>query len=156
MGGELAQGREWNHNSALDWNCWDSVALGMLRYVEDLLHLYKATPALWKRDFEQGGFEWVDFRDVESGWSASSVGGGDDPPLLAVFNMTPIVREATESAPQGEPLAEALNSDDGRYGGSGVSTVPRSGGRASLAWPALQPPAHPAPLGALYLVSEET
>ncbi|MBI5016652.1 MAG: 1,4-alpha-glucan branching protein GlgB [Deltaproteobacteria bacterium] len=155
MGGEFGQGREWNHDTSLDWHLLDtSWHRGVHRFVQDLLGVYRDYPALWRRDGEPGGFEWVDFRDVESGVVCFVRWGADgDRPLLCVFNTTPVVRAGYRvGAPQGGVWRELLNSDDGSYEGSSAgggsefvaSALPWHGKAFSLS---LTLP----PLGALYL-----
>src|SRR5262249_22959834 len=51
MGGEFAQGREWDHDASLDWHQleldWHA---GVQALVRDLNAVYKRTPALYERD----------------------------------------------------------------------------------------------------------
>jgi 1,4-alpha-glucan branching enzyme len=60
MGGEFAQSAEWNDNQSLDW--WLTQYPehdGMQRVVRDMNAAYRATPALWERDYDPLGFEWI-------------------------------------------------------------------------------------------------
>ncbi|NMR86229.1 1,4-alpha-glucan branching enzyme, partial [Vibrio parahaemolyticus] len=67
MGGELGQWREWNHESSIDWHLLEYPNHeGIRRWVRDLNRLLSSEPALYERDFENTGFEWVDFSDWES------------------------------------------------------------------------------------------
>src|SRR3712207_4493394 len=67
MGGEFAQGREWNHDTSLDWQLLDDpVHRGVQTLIRDLNALYKATPALHEVDFETAGFEWIEGGDREN------------------------------------------------------------------------------------------
>jgi len=158
MGGEFAQGCEWSHDGSLEWDLLDvSWHEGVQKFMRDLLRLYKATPALWKRDFDSGSFEWIDFRDVESG-VVSFIRWGDDndKPLFAVFNTTPVVRRGYRlGAPRGGKWREVLNSDATVYGGSGVGNM-GSLTAAPVPWhnqPFSFEMTLP-PLGAIYLVPE--
>jgi hypothetical protein len=65
MGCEFAQGREWNHESSLDWHQLEIPAhAGVQRLVKDLNQLYRASPALYSQDFSEAGFEWIDHGDA--------------------------------------------------------------------------------------------
>ncbi|HEV8064068.1 MAG TPA: 1,4-alpha-glucan branching protein GlgB [Acidimicrobiales bacterium] len=121
MGGELATWREWNHEGELDWELLDrpeSAAIAQL--VSDLNRLYTELPALHAKDFSPDGFAWTIADD-----SANSVLAwrrlGDDSEVLAVFNLTPVVRanyRVGVSLPG--QWRELLNTDADDYGGSGV------------------------------------
>jgi len=57
MGGEFAQWREWNHDTALDWNLLDFLPHAELqRWVEDLNRTYRDVPALHELDTSGDGF----------------------------------------------------------------------------------------------------
>ncbi|GAB4271688.1 MAG: 1,4-alpha-glucan branching protein GlgB [Deferrisomatales bacterium] len=128
MGGELAQGAEWNHDESLEWHLLDvDWHRGVHRFARDLLHLYRATPALWRRDAVSEGFQWVDLADVEhSVVSFLRAGAPGDPPVLAVFNMTPVPRYGYRvGVPCDGDWREVLNSDAEAYGGSGMGNLGR-------------------------------
>ena len=67
MGVEIGQ---WN-----EWNCKEEMAWDLLQYdrhqrlqgsIKALNHFYHAHPALWEKDFDSSGFEWIDFHDEEN------------------------------------------------------------------------------------------
>ena len=124
MGGEFGQWREWGHDGELDWDLLDQPEhLGIQRLVRDLNHLYVETGVLHRWDFHHEGFEWVDAHDHEHSVLAflrREPEGHGEPPLLAVFNFTPI---PWENHRVGVPLEghwrEVLNTDRKEYGGSG-------------------------------------
>ena len=127
MGGELAQWREWNHDTALDWHLLqESDHAGIQQWVADLNHLYRQEPALYQRDFDAGGFEWIDANDYDNSVATFLRRGNDGSPLLVACNFTPLVREGYRV---GVPIAggwrERLNSDAPTYGGSGVGNLGR-------------------------------
>ena len=126
MGGELAQWREWNHDTELDWEALsDARHAGMQRWVRDLNHTYAAEPSLWERDFEPDGFSWIDCHDHENS-VISFVRRGRDPNsvTVVVVNFTPRPRDQYRI---GVPLAgtyvEVLNSDAEVYGGSNLGNL---------------------------------
>ncbi|MGL5946009.1 MAG: 1,4-alpha-glucan branching protein GlgB, partial [Sediminibacterium sp.] len=61
MGDEFGATQEWNYKSELQWDLLNFVSHGGMKYcVQQLNHLYRNQPALYEKQFEPGGFEWVD------------------------------------------------------------------------------------------------
>ena len=61
MGDEFAQTKEWNYKSELNWELLQFPSHGGMKYcVQKLNELYKNEPALYEKQFERGGFEWLD------------------------------------------------------------------------------------------------
>ncbi len=133
MGGEIGQWREWNHDSSLDWHLLDAPAhAGLQRWMRDLNTFYRAQPALWQKDTDPAGFQWIDCNDTEQS-TLTFLRHGENPADTLVFacNFTPVLRANYRiGVPRGGYWAEALNSDAELYGGSGqgnlggVSTSP--------------------------------
>jgi 1,4-alpha-glucan branching enzyme len=126
MGQEFAQGGEWSHETGPDW--WlldpDYPAAPDHRGVQDLVRelnrVYAATPALWQRDTEPGGFEWVDGGAAEDNVFAFLRFDTAGTPLLCVSNFSPVVRH---DYPLGSPATAwtpVLNTDAPHFGGSGT------------------------------------
>jgi 1,4-alpha-glucan branching enzyme len=122
MGAELAQWREWDHESSLDWHLLQYAPhQGVQQWMRELNRTYRSEPCLYERDFSPEGFEWVDFYD----WSQSVIsflrrGASDQTVLLVVCNFTPVPRfEYRVGAPRGGFWREILNSDAKEYGGEG-------------------------------------
>jgi len=122
MGGEFGQWNEWSHESSLDWHLLDLPEhQGLNAWVRDLNRLYCVSPALFQRDFDAGGFQWMEFQDAENSIIAF-VRRGEDPQdlMLVVCNFTPMPREDYRiGAPRAGWWQEVLNSDAWMYGGSG-------------------------------------
>jgi len=121
MGGEFAQGREWNHDQSLDWHLLEIAPHhGVQRWIEDLNAFYRRTPALYELDFSPQGFQWIDFRDEQNSvlsWLRRDREGRE---LLVVLNATPVPRSNYRiGVPKAGFWGEALNSDGAEYGGSG-------------------------------------
>jgi 1,4-alpha-glucan branching enzyme len=130
MGGEIAQEREWNHDIGLDWSLLDNpLNAGVQSVVRDLNALYRETPALYEVDYEPAGFEWIDGGDRQNSvvsFIRRPARGREEDYAVVVCNFTPTVQENYRVGVPGEgAFTEALNTDDGAYGGSGV----RNGGR---------------------------
>lgn len=122
MGNEWGQVKEWGHEESLEWHVLQfGFHNGVKNWVKDLNHLYRNEPALHELDFENEGFEWVDFHDWEES-VVSFIRKGRDTrdTYLVVLNLTPVYRENYRV---GVPLdgwwKEMLNSDASEYGGSG-------------------------------------
>jgi 1,4-alpha-glucan branching enzyme len=122
MGGEFGQRREWAHDSTVEWDLLqDGRHSGIQQWVTDLNRLYRNEPALYERDFDPAGFEWVDCTDaVSSVVSLLRKGKSTDEAVLIVCNFTPIPRPNYRiGASRGGFWKEVLNSDATQYGGSG-------------------------------------
>jgi len=122
MGGEFGQVREWNHDRQLDWDLLDEPDhLGLQRWVRDLNRLYARTPALHGRDFDAGGFEWLDCEDANRSLVAlvrRSATATDF--LLVIANFTPVPRpDYRVGAPVPGRYRVLLNADAAVYGGTG-------------------------------------
>ena len=136
MGSELGQWREWNHDDSIDWSLQDQpLHAGLQRFVEDLNRLYRAEPALYERDFDPSGFEWIDCNDHESSVISLIRRAADsEDALVAVLNWTPIARhDYRVGVPGAGYYAELLNSDAEIYGGGNVGN---QGGLSSEPVPA--------------------
>ncbi len=122
MGGELSQWREWNHEESLEWHVLRyPFHQGVQNWVRDLNHFYKTEPALFERDFQADGFEWIDFCDWEQSiLSFMRRGQSVNDLILVVCNFTPIPRNNYRiGVPRGGFWKEVLNSDAKTYEGSG-------------------------------------
>jgi 1,4-alpha-glucan branching enzyme len=126
MGGELAQWREWDAETSLDWHLLeDRDHQGVQTLVRELNRTYRDSPALWQVDFEPSGFRWLEPNDAAANVLAFARFGEDaEQPLVCVCNLSPVPRYAYRL---GLPVAgrwrEALNTDSEYYGGSGVGNL---------------------------------
>ena len=135
MGGEFGQWREWNSGQSLDWNLLASESHQRLhQMVADLNRLQVAEPSLHEIDFDYHGFEWIDCNDADNSVLAF-LRRARDPNQHLVFlcNFTPVPRQGYRvGVPDQCFYRELLNSDDPKYGGSGVTNQP---GRRSYPQP---------------------
>ncbi len=123
MGGELGVWNEWNHDRELDWAIGDHPShAGIARWLGDLNRAYREHPALHRGDCEAWGFGWLVADDVAGSTLAyARYGVGEDPPVMALVNFTPVPREGYRvGVPRPGFWREILNSDAEAYGGSGV------------------------------------
>ena len=123
MGSELAQWKEWDCNSELQWDLlgFDTHG-GIKQLLTDLNRIYRNEPALYENDFSEDGFEWI-----EVGAREDSVIGfvrkGKDPEefVMTICNFTPIIRQNYRiGVPAAGTYQEILNSDSKFYAGSNV------------------------------------
>ena len=158
MGGEIAQEREWSEDRSLDWHAlqWEQHR-GVQALVRDLNRIYVDEPALWQRDNDPSGFEWIDAEDADQSvlgflrWSADR-----SRVLACVANLTPLPRhDYRVGLPVAGRWKEVLNTDAGAYGGRGsgnFGTVEADG--ALLPRPSRLGALTLPPLGVLWLSPE--
>jgi 1,4-alpha-glucan branching enzyme len=122
MGGEFGQRAEWNHNTSLDWHELEAPAhRGIHNLVRDLNRLYRELPALHRKDCEASGFQWLQASNSAESVFAWARHADGEPPVVAVFNMTPMVRDGYRvPVPHGGRWRVVLNSDSSHYGGANV------------------------------------
>lgn len=124
MGQEFGQYEEWSEQRPLRWELLQfDLHAGLQSFVRDLNALVKKHAALYEVDFHWEGFEWIDINDVENSIiSFVRWGKGRTKPLVFICNFTPVVRYHYHlGAPVAGQWREILNSDDVKYGGSGVA-----------------------------------
>lgn len=124
MGGEFAQFIEWNYKKSLDWNLLEfEMHQKMKDYVRDLNHFYTGNKALYEVDAHQSGFEWIDAWDSDHSMISFMRKAKDwHDSLVVICNFTPNVQHNYRvGAPFCTHYDEVFNSDDVKYGGSGVA-----------------------------------
>ena len=125
MGCEFGQPTEWADATQLSWDLTTTPAhAGVQRLIRDLNLTYQAHPALHSQDVSPQGFEWIAHGDAAQSvisfvrWSAQGQ------PVVVICNFTPVPRAGYRV---GMPFAgkwnEVFNTDNGVYGGSGVSSL---------------------------------
>jgi len=122
QGNEFGQRNEWNFQHSLDWHQLDNELHQKLSdFVSDLNQLYKGQPALFEKQFDQDGFEWIDFSDDQNSVMVyMRKGERASEKLLIALNLTPVPRESYRiGLPECRSLELLMNSDDKKYGGSG-------------------------------------
>lgn len=119
MGGELAQPREWDANSQLDWSLQTKpLHKGLQTLIKDLNQLYCNTPPLHQYDFEQHGFQWIDCSDKEHS-VVSLIRRSESDFIVCLLNFTPVARHHYRlGVPKAKTYQEILNTDSTYYGGS--------------------------------------
>ncbi len=122
MGAEFGQWQEWYHEESLHWHLLQNPEhQGLQRWVQELNLLYRHEPALHISDFEQQGYEWVDFSDQDNSVvSYLRQDPAEQEHFLIACNFTPLPRHNYRlGVPAGGFWQEVLNSDGQEYWGSG-------------------------------------
>ena len=87
----------------------------------ELNHLYLKTPPLWEIDDGWNGFQWIDADNSDRSIFSYRRIGKDGKEVIVIVNFTPVVYEGFRiGVPFAGTYREIFNSDDERYGGSGV------------------------------------
>ncbi len=123
MGSEFAQFEEWSEAKSLDWHLLDFEKHAQMQsFCRDMNHVYKEQPALWNIDFSGDGFRWINCSDAEESMvSFARMGRHEDDLLIVVSNFTPVPRNMHRiGVPKKGSYVEIINSDNLKYGGSGV------------------------------------
>ncbi len=122
MGNEFGQTSEWSHEKGLEWWLLDHAThQGIREWVKDLNHHYKQSAALYSKQFTEDGFEWLEINDAQNSVLSYMRKGTDQAAQIIVCNLTPKPHHAYRvGAPISGTWKQALNSDEAKYGGSGL------------------------------------
>ena len=125
MGIELGQESEWAEARSLDWWLQDTPwHAGLQHLVRDLNQTYRRIPALWAKDGDPTGFEWIDANDVEDNTFSFLRFDHQGRPLACVVNFAGVPHEDYRiGLPAAGRWIEVLNTDSQQYGGSGVGNL---------------------------------
>ncbi|MEO8886449.1 MAG: alpha amylase C-terminal domain-containing protein, partial [Mucilaginibacter sp.] len=96
---------------------------GMAATVKALNNLYKTEPALYQKQFDSSGFEWIDGGNADDSivvYARKGYDAADD--VVVVLNMTPVTRhDYRVGVTAGGGWKEIFNSDAKEFWGSGVT-----------------------------------
>ena len=123
MGGEFGQFDEWKESKSLDWNLLKYPHHQSIQdFVKEINKIYKEYTPLWCNDFSPKGFKWISVDDSsQSIISFARFGERESDIIIVVCNFTPKTYESfTIGVPQTGTYREILNTDEIKYGGSGV------------------------------------
>jgi 1,4-alpha-glucan branching enzyme len=123
MGCEIGQFREWAYEDDIEWFLldYDSHARHQL-YLADLNNFYLKYPELWQLDDSWRGFQWIDADNRDASVLSYRRISENGKELLIVLNFTPVAYEDYFlRVPTEGVYEEVFNSDDPKYGGSGVT-----------------------------------
>ncbi|AWV98608.1 1,4-alpha-glucan branching protein GlgB [Arcticibacterium luteifluviistationis] len=122
MGGEFGQKAEWDFKNSLDWHELENpLNKGMAELVKGLNNIYKTEESLTLNQFSHTAFQWIDTMDEENSilfYKRQT----ETEEVYIVLNMTPVPRDSYQlGVDKAGTYQELLNSDDGHFGGSGIS-----------------------------------
>ena len=123
MGSEFAQNDEWNATDGLQWYLTEfDEHKGVQKVVADINKKYRTTGALWQRDNFPDGFQWLVGDDGAANVIAYARWSDEGKPLISITNWSPVPHERYRIyLPKNGAYKEVLNTDDLKYGGSGVT-----------------------------------
>ena len=123
MGSEFAQNDEWRESQSLDWHLTQyGEHNGVQKLIADINSGYRNNPALWQKDVLTDGFQWLIGDDGAGNTLAFARWAEDGSCLISVTNFSPVPHEHYRlPIPANGKWHEILNTDDPRYGGSGVT-----------------------------------
>ena len=124
MGNEIGQFIEWRYYEGIEYFLAEQFETHRKQqaFIAALNAVYNEQPALWQRAFEGSGFEWIDADNADQS-IISFVRHGDKPKddLVILINMDVNARENFRmGVPEWCTYGEVFNSDEERFGGSGV------------------------------------
>ena len=122
MGNEIGQFNEWSEERAIEFELLKYKShRGLFEFVKDLNRLYNDNPCLWDMDFDPEGFRWIDCDNSEKSLISFMRKGKGGDSLIFVCNFTPeVIPEYNIGVELSGNYEEILNSDDIKYGGSGI------------------------------------
>lgn len=125
MGTEFAQESEWSEQHGLDWWLSDTVPhKGVQKLVRSLNQIYRNTPALYVRDNEPAGFQWIDENDGARNTLSFIRWDTQGNPVVCIANFAGGPHEGFRlGLPWSGEWEEVLNTDAEEFGGSGVGNM---------------------------------
>ena len=122
MGQDLGEFDEWNENRCVEWELASQPGHeGIMALVKDLNHFYRISPELYELDDQAKGFEWINnISGNESYLTFLRRGRQEDQVLLVVANFSGVSRDITTGVPFDGKYKEVFNTDDVKYGGTGL------------------------------------
>ena len=124
MGTELAQWHEWDFHKALDWYLLDEEddCRQTHECIRALNRFYKSHKALWENDRDWDGFQWLVADDNYNNVLVFRRTDRSGKSLVAVINFSPVAVEGYRfGVPPKARYEELFNTDEERWGGSGVT-----------------------------------
>ncbi len=123
MGSEIGQENEWNFREELDWQGLADQNRKMLHeFYHDINNLYVSSPPLYEIDFSWDGFNWIHHDDYTKSIIAFRRVAKNGDEFIILCNFQPMTHEDYYiGVPEWGVYDEVFNTDDPRYGGSGVS-----------------------------------
>ncbi|MBR1482918.1 MAG: 1,4-alpha-glucan branching protein GlgB [Ruminococcus sp.] len=127
MGTEIGQLEEWDVDGIVEWEFLDTKNHAQLQvFYRELNRFYIDNPPFYEMDTIWKGFDWIhhdDYTNSVIAFKRTDSGGND---IIAVCNFQPVEhRQYMIGVPVAGAYDEVFNSDNERYGGSGVTNSER-------------------------------
>ncbi|MBO5337642.1 MAG: 1,4-alpha-glucan branching protein GlgB [Lachnospiraceae bacterium] len=122
MGQDLGEFDEWNEGRRVQWELKEYPEhAGVAALMKDLNHLYRNHKAMYELDNKPEGFEWINNISADDCYLTYLRKGSEaENTLLVVANFSGVEKEITTGVPYEGKYKEILNTDDKKYGGTGV------------------------------------
>ena len=122
MGTEIGQFDEWNHEEAIQWDLLEFEKHKKLKtFFKELNKFYLDCKPLYELDTVWKGFDWIHHDDYTNSVIAFKRTDKNGDEIVSVCNFQPIRRdEYCIGVPKYGLYDEVFNSDEERFGGSGV------------------------------------
>lgn len=122
MGQEFAQNDEWSEERSLEWELLQyPIHKNMQSYMKELNALYLEHPALYKYDYDQKGFEWINcsYHELSIAVFLRKTENPEET-LLVVSNFDTMAHKDFKiGVPFKGNYKEIFNSDSVKFGGNG-------------------------------------
>lgn len=123
MGQEIAQFKEWNYKTGLDWDVlqFDEHKKHQV-FVEALNKFYLNNKELWQADSDWGGFKWISSDDNENSVIVFRRFDRDGKEIVVVCNFQPKMHEEYSfGVPYYAEYEEIFSTEKVEFGGSGLT-----------------------------------
>lgn len=121
MGNELASYDEWHFESELPWSISKyPMHDAATRFVREMTKIYQTEPALWEKDYDPRGFEFIEANNVDQSiYIYTRYANDRNNHIIVVMNCTPNAYPRYKIGVKGNyKYEEIINSDCDVYGGS--------------------------------------
>lgn len=117
MGNEIAHFREWDEKREQDWNLLDfPLHKSFSALIKALNKIYVENSALFEKDFENDGFDWVDcHREGECIYAISRSNGSKR--MVAILNLSDQQRHYEAALEDAKKAKLLINTDWSQFGG---------------------------------------
>ncbi len=123
MGQEIAQFKEWNYKTGLDWDVLQfEEHKKHQHFVEELNKFYLENKCLWEADSDWSGFKWISSDDNENSVIVFRRFDRDGREIVVVCNFQPKAHEQYSfGVPYYADYEEIFTTENPKFGGGGLS-----------------------------------
>ncbi len=119
MGNDIGQTSEWNVDHGIEWHLLEFAPhKGVQKMIKDLNFLYKNEPALYEKNYDGDGFEWIEWNDSQN-CVLAFIRKGVESEVIVICNFTPNLLENYRiGVPEKGLYKMIFNSDLSEYWGA--------------------------------------